>query len=1027
MAITAEEKGNRTLAGSAIAQGDIDVDGNVTFGGDLLVQANAVGGVAAANVTALASLDVATRKTLSLVNKADLTVNAHAVSSGTKAVTALAVAHLEGNAIREAVGQGQGNIAVTASALGIGHNIDDAIAVASFTADAQVGGILFQKNIDVHAKAVDPGAGRMLALGYADLQANSGITVGGNIALTGDLTGNGISDGSLNLSNITDIVQLYQRFGSASLYIDAQHGDVNLGGVSVLANAKLTGTGTPNGNHGIGSLGTGGAWADAHILAGTGDLNLHGPVHVGANASDAAHGGSPIARAHLVGSAGGNLTAGDITINAQLSATNAHNAFAFALGTLDAGGTQLAIAGHVGMNAQMNAGTGVTGNVGAVANLVAAARDGQVSIAQGLGLNANAVDLSSKGAALAYANADIQGDLGVSVTGQTAISADLTTKTRGGGQVDINVGDHNTETMNYGWASAGLTIDPHADIKMGAITVDADADLLATGGPYSGGAKALLNMNASDGAVVIGGPLVVTGDVVSKGKLGGKVSGIASAIIDGKDGVSLGNATVRGSASAQGGGLGQNATALGSLKVLSETGNVTTKSLTVGAETDILGTAGVHSGLAQALLNMNAADGAVAVGGPLLVTADVVSDGKFGGNASGIASGIIHGEDGVTLGNATVLGSASAGGGGLGQNAKALASLKIDATTGNIVTKSLTVDGEANALGTAGLHTDLARGILNVNATDGAVAIGGPLLVTADVVSDGKFGGNASGIASGIIHGADGVSLGNATVLGSASAGGGGLGQNATALASLRIDAVTGDITTKSLTVGGEAEARGTAGLHTDLARGILNVNAAKGAVTIGGPLLVTADVTADGKAGGNASGIASAVIHGQKGVTLHNATVLGSASGHGAGLGQNAHALGSLKIKAETGNITAGTLLVVADAIHAGSGGQGVVTAKALSSLDAVTGNVNITGDRTLALAQAAHVMSHATASADIVLHAGHDLAVHGRRAAGPGPGAGVLRPGSRPGRGADRRHRRKRHLPRRQCDGAGDRHRLP
>ena len=198
VAITAQEKGNRTLAGSAIAHGDIHANRNVNLRSDVLVQANALGGVAAANVAALASLDVAAGQTLNLVNKADLTVNAHAVSSGTKAVTALALAHLQGNAIHEAVANGQGNVAITASALGLGHNIDDAIAVASFTADAQVGGILFQHDIDVHAKAVDPGTGRMLALGYADLQANSGITVGGNIALTGDLTGNGISDGTLN-------------------------------------------------------------------------------------------------------------------------------------------------------------------------------------------------------------------------------------------------------------------------------------------------------------------------------------------------------------------------------------------------------------------------------------------------------------------------------------------------------------------------------------------------------------------------------------------------------------------------------------------------------------------------------------------------------------------------------------------------------------------------------------------------------------------------------------------------------------
>jgi hypothetical protein len=80
VAITAQEKGNRTLAGSAIANGDIIATRNINFGGDLLVQANALGGLAAANVAAHASLDVAAGKTLNLVNKADLKVNPHAVS-----------------------------------------------------------------------------------------------------------------------------------------------------------------------------------------------------------------------------------------------------------------------------------------------------------------------------------------------------------------------------------------------------------------------------------------------------------------------------------------------------------------------------------------------------------------------------------------------------------------------------------------------------------------------------------------------------------------------------------------------------------------------------------------------------------------------------------------------------------------------------------------------------------------------------------------------------------------------------------
>jgi hypothetical protein len=117
VAITAQEQGNRTLAGSAIAHGDIHALRNVNLAGGVLVQANALGGLAAANVAALASMGVVAG-TLNLVNKADLTVNAHAVSSGTKAVTALAVAHLGGSTIHEAVANAHGNIAITASALG---------------------------------------------------------------------------------------------------------------------------------------------------------------------------------------------------------------------------------------------------------------------------------------------------------------------------------------------------------------------------------------------------------------------------------------------------------------------------------------------------------------------------------------------------------------------------------------------------------------------------------------------------------------------------------------------------------------------------------------------------------------------------------------------------------------------------------------------------------------------------------------------------------------------------------------------
>src|SRR5262249_54826240 len=143
-------------------------------------------GTQGGNASALASADIRGHRRVRL--DGNETVNAHAVSSGTKAVTALAQGNLQGSAVNA-----EGNIAFTASALGIGHTIDDAIAIAGFSAEAAIGGILLQNNILVHANAVDPGTGNMLALGFADLHANSGITVDGDITINGDLTGNGLA------------------------------------------------------------------------------------------------------------------------------------------------------------------------------------------------------------------------------------------------------------------------------------------------------------------------------------------------------------------------------------------------------------------------------------------------------------------------------------------------------------------------------------------------------------------------------------------------------------------------------------------------------------------------------------------------------------------------------------------------------------------------------------------------------------------------------------------------------------------
>jgi hypothetical protein len=640
VAVEAQENA-KTPIGQAIAKADIQANaGAITFDNNVLVQANALGGAGAGSVQALASLDAVAGSKVALANDAGLTVNAHAVSSGTHAVTAIAQGILQANAIQQAAANGQGNMAISASAIGMGNGIDDAMAVALFSADADVGGILLQNNVDIHANAVDPGAGNMLAFAYGNLTANSGITVDGDIALTADLTGNGLAAGSFHLASLDVPVTLYRRFGSASLTVDANHGNVALGGVSLLASANLTATGTPHGGHV--APGTAGAWTVAHVTAGTGNVLFGGPVHLGANAADMAHGAAPVAYGHLVAKAGHNLTAGSVSVNAAVVApTNAHNAFALALGQLSASGSQLT-AGHLGLNAQANAGAGVTGDVGAVADLTVNGHAGQVTLGS-LSLDANALDLGSSGAALAYANADVLGGAGVTVNGLTSVTAELKTKTKGSGVASIDVGSH-IQPMNYGQAFAGLTIDPSAasaGIKTGAITVDANADLLAVSGPYNGGARTYVNLDASHGAVTIGGPFLATANVVSQGQGGGNASANATTDIHGAKGVKLGNATVTANASAQGGGLGQNAKAQSLLKITADNGNITGKSMQDNATALHLGTGGKGVVTAKAMSLIDATNGNVTLTGDLvLATAHAPNDAASQGTAN--ANLILH-------------------------------------------------------------------------------------------------------------------------------------------------------------------------------------------------------------------------------------------------------------------------------------------------------------------------------------------------------------------------------------------------
>src|SRR5262249_47231885 len=151
----------------------VQANGNVLLNAPVLVQANGVGGAGVGKLDVVASFEAEAHNRISFTGNGGLTVNAHGVSSGTEGLLAFAHAELEANTIQQAVANGQGNISVNASALGAG-NVKNATAIANFSANADVGGLVLQGDFGVHATAVDPGTGAMLALGAAHLQANSG-------------------------------------------------------------------------------------------------------------------------------------------------------------------------------------------------------------------------------------------------------------------------------------------------------------------------------------------------------------------------------------------------------------------------------------------------------------------------------------------------------------------------------------------------------------------------------------------------------------------------------------------------------------------------------------------------------------------------------------------------------------------------------------------------------------------------------------------------------------------------------------
>jgi len=266
--------------------------------------------------------------------------------------------------------------------------------------------------------------------------------------------------------------------------------------------------------------------------------------------------------------------------------------------------------------------------------------------------------------------------------------------------------------------------------------VTANADLLAVSGPYNGGARTYVNIDAGQGQVRINGPFLATANVVSEGQAGGNASANATTDIHGARGVTLGNATVTANASAQGGGLGQNALAQSLLKITADNGNISGKSMQDNATAVHKGTGGKGIAKAKAMSWIDATNGNVTITADrTLALASGVSGPTLQGQAS--ADIILHAGRNVAV-----------TAGGLDADAQALmpqaqkpvrAISDIDVTAGKNITLRGNVTAVARAFGAhSGQHATADILVHAGTAGFGKLSVFGNVLAlaSADPVND---------------------------------------------------------------------------------------------------------------------------------------------------------------------------------------------------------------------------------------------------------------------------------------------------
>ena len=437
--------GGLTRHALAVALASIEAGTGASITGNAVVTANVQAEEVFSTALADANLTILSEN---VVVQGGVDVEALANASGGQSadVLAEAQANLEGT-FGVKVG---GDIKVTASALTSFVCASNVAAEAFFTASAVDGSVNIGGGVDVLANARDDGteSGVAYARARASINAEFGVHVGGTVAVEAELLDRSRNGGTFE-AKFGPFGSFEGTGGLASAQVnihDVHSGGVSLGGLSVKASANVV-----DSHFGFSSPGTAlaNAVANAQVVSSDGSITITGNVVGSAFAHDGGDGGANA------------VTLVDLEPGASGGAGSSVN---------------LNIGGNVVMNATAEGDIFAEGQVVALAVLNADADHGKVLIDGNVGVNANAQDLTfftrEGERAAAYANANLEGDSGVSVGGGVIATAVLNTRAPSGAGESaspIGIGDESF-TFHFGQAEAYVqAIASSGDVRIGGV------------------------------------------------------------------------------------------------------------------------------------------------------------------------------------------------------------------------------------------------------------------------------------------------------------------------------------------------------------------------------------------------------------------------------------------------------------------------------------------------------------------------------------------------------------------------------